>query len=164
MRVLVLDSNREDVRMLENTLRKHDGITVWSQPTLAKGLTVLSHSSPDVVLLDILLSDSSDFGAVSELKRLYPDIPIVVVTHMVNSDVRNSLIRKGIEDVVSKSKIQSGMLKRIIETAVARVSPVKQTEDVQKYRLLRASLAALPIAQVNQFYTAIKGTVDEGLM
>jgi len=69
-------------------------------------LGVLSKSHWDLVITDFTMdtgkSDTDGLSLISQLRRQYPDIPIVVFTMLNNDDVLARLSRSGIAGIVDK--------------------------------------------------------------
>jgi DNA-binding NtrC family response regulator len=85
--------------------------------TAALAVAVVKTERPDVILLDILLPDASGTVGLDQLKKVAPDVPIVMLTG--NSDVviaRDSLKRGAFDYITKPFDVQR--LKRVLEAAL----------------------------------------------
>ena len=89
--VLLVDDSPELLRLNERVLRP-DGYTIMSAKSLQEAGALLKKSAPDVIVLDIDLSDGNGLSFCREL-RSRADIPVVFLT--AHSDAQTA--REGIE-------------------------------------------------------------------
>jgi len=63
---------------------------------------VQSEQAPELVLLDLVQSDADGLHTLRWLRRIRPDLPVVVLSHSENSAQRAETIRLGAEDYLSR--------------------------------------------------------------
>jgi DNA-binding NarL/FixJ family response regulator len=68
---------------------------VGAYPNGSALLEGLAHNCPEVLLLDIILPDTSGKELVTTIKALYPDVKILIVTSLDAPTMVNSLMRRG---------------------------------------------------------------------
>ena len=68
---------------------------VGAYPNGSALLEGLIHNRPEVLLLDIILPDTSGKELVSTIKALYPDVKILIVTSLDAPSMLTSLMRRG---------------------------------------------------------------------
>lgn len=78
-RILIIEDEPDIVRGLELNLRA-EGYTVISAVTGPEGLQAALHHSPDLVLLDVMLSGMSGLDVCRELRRRQFERPIIMLT------------------------------------------------------------------------------------
>ena len=110
MRLLLVEDDRSIVENLTAFLQQ-EGFTVRSVPGERSGVNLLTDWRPDLVLLDISLSDGSGFGVFTAARQLR--IPAIFLTA---SDDENTVVRAldmGAEDYVAKPFRPKELLSRI---------------------------------------------------
>lgn len=75
---------------------------VGAYPNGAALLKGLMHNCPEVLLLDIILPDTSGKELVSTIKMQYPDIKILIVTSLDAPAMVTSLMRRGADGYLLK--------------------------------------------------------------
>lgn len=76
----------------------------------------------DVVLLDLQLPDSSGRETFQSIHEMYPDLPIVVLSHNTDQDLAVDLIHAGAQDFIIKNYSNPLDLFRRVLFAVERPS------------------------------------------
>ena len=74
----------------------------------------------DLVLLDLMLPDSSGIETFTKMKAEARHIPVVIMTGLDNDQIAINAVRRGAEDYLVKSDISSKLLMRIIHHAIDR--------------------------------------------
>jgi len=77
--VLIIDDDRDLCRAMEKVLVKA-GYDVRSLMEGKKCLKAIHEHLPDVVLLDLVLADSDGLAILSEIKKVEPDLPVIMLT------------------------------------------------------------------------------------
>ena len=80
-KVLIIDDD-EDIIETTGELLKFEGFEIHSADTTEKGISMIDEISPDILLLDIMFPEkkTKGFDAAKEIKKKYPDLPIIVFT------------------------------------------------------------------------------------
>lgn len=79
-RVLIVDDDKEFVKLYSLFLRNR-GFDVTAAYSAAEALETLRKASPDVVVLDVMMEHfDSGFNVSRDIKREYPDLPIILMT------------------------------------------------------------------------------------
>ncbi|MBW4520979.1 MAG: PAS domain S-box protein [Scytolyngbya sp. HA4215-MV1] len=74
----------------------------------------------DAVLSDLSLPDAFGLEAVTQIHRLAPDLPIVVLTGLDDEEVGLAAMRQGAQDYLVKGRIDYPLLSRAIRYAIER--------------------------------------------
>ncbi len=91
---------------------------------------ILSKGSIDFVLLDLFLPDSFGLDTLKEIRRLFPSVPILVLTGVGSAEMGVSAIREGADDYLIKNQIRMEILPRIILYAIE-----KRGIEIERVRL-----------------------------
>ena len=104
-RILVIDDEDSNVRLLEAILRREGYANVVSTTDPRDALPLFSEFEPDLVLLDLMMPRMDGFQVMSELRREIPQdsyLPILVLTADVTRDARNRALEMGANDFLTK--------------------------------------------------------------
>ena len=99
--VLVVDDDPAMVSMLAETLGEA-GYAVQTADCGANALKAVSGECPDLVISDLRMSGMSGHQLQTELKRLAPDLPIVIITAFGSIQTAVEAMRLGAFDYVTK--------------------------------------------------------------
>lgn len=116
--VLVVEDNEEVREILVETVQAL-GYEVSTAESAADAVVAVSYRQPDAILLDIVLPDAQGTAGLERLKRLRPDVPIIMVTANSDDDLARETLKRGAFDYVMKP-FDRGQLARALEAAVAR--------------------------------------------
>jgi len=79
-RVLIVDDDKEFVKLYSLFLR-NKGLEVAAAYSAAEALETLASSSPDVVVLDVMMEHfDSGFNVSKDIKEKHPDLPVILMT------------------------------------------------------------------------------------
>lgn len=101
MKVLIVDDDSEALETLEvffNSL----GFSVEKASNAASGLQAAVTKSPQVVFLDIRLPDRDGLEILREIKKLEPNLPVVMITAYRDADKVVDAFRVGALDCILK--------------------------------------------------------------
>jgi len=120
--VLLIEDNVGFSYFVRDALvRKMDGRFELDQAgDLAQGLKLLETTTPDVLLLDLGLPDSSGFPTFARVHEHAPQIPIIVLTVLDDDEVTMRAVRNGAQDYLLKDGLDKDLLVRSIRYAVER--------------------------------------------
>lgn len=79
-RVLIVDDDKEFVKLYSLFLR-NKGLDVSAAYSAGEALDALKATSPDVVVLDVMMEHfDSGFNVSRDIKHDHPDLPIILMT------------------------------------------------------------------------------------
>jgi phosphoserine phosphatase RsbU/P len=141
IQVLVIEDNPGDARLVREMLaesRSAEFTYQWAK-SLAEGRLFLADSSIDVVLLDLDLPDSWGSKTITEIVKLAPTKPIVVLTGGTSEEAGLEAIKNGAQDYLVKGSFASVTLERVINYAIERKNIV---EELHKARAREMTIAS----------------------
>lgn len=106
--------------------------------SLESGLEELRAKPFDAILLDLTLPDSSGVETCARVSEEFADTPIVVLTGLDDEEMAISSLKRGAEDYLVKSQINSHLLVRAIRYAIERkrgVLALQKAHDELEYRV-----------------------------
>jgi DNA-binding NtrC family response regulator len=126
MKILVVDDQRSARRVLRQILVALEDVEIIEAGSVNDALAVVEMSSPDLLLLDIRLSDDPrDRGGLEVLRAVRSSgrsTPAVIVTSSTEIAEIREAMRHGAQDYVLKDELSPEMLLPIVEGLRERMS------------------------------------------
>ncbi len=110
-------------RLLERVVTENWGFEAQTYPDGVSFLENL-HEMPDIVLLDIMMPGKSGVEVLAEVKVLYPELPIIMISAQENVGVALETLKRGASDYICKP-IDMPRLEASIKNAI-------QTHDLTR--------------------------------
>lgn len=130
MKILIVENCEDDAILLTWQLRrleKHLELvvvgTVWS------AMEAVLDNGYDVLVVDLDLPDAKGVEAVSQLRRAFPDIPLVVLTGQSCPEIALRAHAEGIDEYLVKGKADSSTIYSALVASRVRHS-VRRTTDL----------------------------------
>lgn len=122
VKVLLVEDNDTYASYVAKTLGQSRVATyeITRATTLDEGLRILASHPPDVLLLDLILPDSTPLGSLARATRAAPDCPIVVLTAVDDDALGVEAMRHGAQDYLVKTAAVGEILHRAIRQAIER--------------------------------------------
>ncbi len=117
-RVVIIEDERDVSRLLEFNLRSA-GFEVHSAPTGAEGVTLVTQHKPDVVVLDLMLPDTSGYDVCKQLRAdpKTSEVGVLMLTAKGEAEDRILGLEVGADDYVVKPFVVREVVLRV--TALA---------------------------------------------
>jgi len=122
LKVLLVEDDREfaDILRIRLGKEKNPRLEITCLPTLRQALEALTGKDWDLILLDLMLPDSSGIQTFTTLYSQARHTPVVIMSGLDNDDLAIDAVRKGAEDYLVKGEINSRLLLRVIHHAMDR--------------------------------------------
>ena len=122
--VLVVEDDQVDLQMTMQTLNKlNQSVILHTAASLSEATEFLQRGPRvDLVLLDLMLSDSEGSETVSGLMRADSRVPVVVLSGSDDPMLADECLRLGARQIVSKNDLCAHKLERIIFIAQSRAT------------------------------------------
>lgn len=129
LRILLVESDVEDVLFLQDVLTEIESGQFWSHwveietlhaPTAEEAATVLSNELIDLILLDLSLPDTQGTGTFRALAASAPKIPTILLVAPEDQALAVRLVRDGAQDFLLKKHIDCAPLAHAIQNAMER--------------------------------------------
>ncbi|MFO7535624.1 MAG: PAS domain S-box protein [Kiritimatiellia bacterium] len=121
LKVLHIEDNPADAVFVRELLA--DTGSRWTLAhvrRLSEGLKILGEQSFDGVLLDLDLIDSRGLETLETVHRVYPSVPIVVLSGFKDETFGYKSLEKGTQDYLVKGQVNGSMLVRAMRYAIER--------------------------------------------
>lgn len=129
--IYLLEDDSDDAYLIRNAL-KNDKImnhSIMTFDSLEKLVKALGNFKPDLIIMDLNVTDSDGFNTMLTVKHSAQSVPIVVVTGIADEAMGDRLIQLGAQDYVPKSELTSSLLQRVIRFSKERHHLVQVLEN-----------------------------------
>lgn len=101
LKVMILDDEKR-IRdeLTEYLVRKKSSVYTADRPSTA--FHILENTSVDVLFLDIALPEMDGIHVLKKIRRLFPEINVIMISGNDNFEIRNEAKRNGAIDFLSK--------------------------------------------------------------
>lgn len=140
IRVLLIEDDPRDERLVREALRVVPGIELISADRLESGVAQLDKEKVDGILLDLSLPDSQGLDAVYKLREKVREASIVVLAGLDDEETAIKALQAGAQDYLVKNELNPILLARSLRYAVER----KRLEDRIYYLATHDDLTDLP--------------------
>ena len=123
VRVLLIDNDRRDHRLVKDMLEESEGTQfgLECEDRLSSGLKKAQGSSFDAVLLDLNLPDSLGLDTLKAVYSAVPRVPIIVLSGVEDHrEMAPAALRNGAQDYLVKGQLNGNELSRSISYAMER--------------------------------------------
>ncbi|MCE1207662.1 MAG: HD domain-containing protein [Spirochaetia bacterium] len=104
--IALLEDNESDSILIQKALEKEDFILDWKKAACREEfLALLETSVPDLVLADFQLPSYNGLSALVDTKRLYVDIPFIIVSGVIGEDLAIKAFTLGVTDCINKNNL-----------------------------------------------------------
>jgi PleD family two-component response regulator len=120
LRVLVVEDNEGDARLLHETFRNEnpDSFAMTHVLNMRKAVIHLTQGKTDIVLLDLGLPDSYGLESVRQARAAAPGIPLIVLTHLDDEALASEAMKAGAQDYLIKGQVENRALPRALRHAI----------------------------------------------
>ena len=162
MRIMIVDDH-EVVRLgLRNLLTRQPGWEVVAEAgTMAKAIQLANAYQPDVVVMDIRLSDGSGIEACQEITKTHPHTKVIMLTSFADDDLLFNAISAGAVGYVLK-QVGNDDLVRAIETVARGEAMLDSSVTGQVLAKLRESTLVKAFAALSDRELKVLALIAKG--
>jgi two-component system chemotaxis sensor kinase CheA len=104
LRILIVDDQRDNVRLLERLLRRAGYAHLQSTTDPTRAVELCQHAKPDLLLLDLHMPQLDGFEVMSRLQPLLAagQLPVLVLSGDVTVEARRRALSLGARDFLNK--------------------------------------------------------------
>lgn len=105
--VLFVEDDAGDAHLFKTILKQSSEIifTVQWVQSLALAKQAFATSHFDVILLDLSLPDSQGLDTIKRIRKIAPEIPVIVLTGNVDMDFALTALKVGATDYIIKDSV-----------------------------------------------------------
>ncbi len=100
IKMLVVDDEPGICDVIKKTFT-YIGFSVFSATTVKRALDMMERERPQIVFLDIVMSDGG-IDVLKEIKRTHPDTMVIMITVKHDEATRNAAIAAGADEFITK--------------------------------------------------------------
>jgi PAS domain S-box-containing protein len=136
VKILLVEDNPGDVMLLREMLRREElNFEMFSCAALKEAAESLSTGNYDILLLDLLLPDSTGIDTLISIKKYSGEIPIIVLTGTNDYHTGARAISEGAQDYLVKEGVDGKVLIRSIRYAFERQRLLMELERERRKEL-----------------------------
>ncbi len=138
-KILLIEDNPGDVLLIRELLRNSIDINyrLITTDSIKESEMIAKTDNPDVLLVDLAITDSKGINTFYKVKELFHDKPIIVLSGNNDFELSNVTVKQGAQDYLVKGNFTYNTLIRTIQYAIERNKlelAIKEGEE--KFRLL----------------------------
>ena len=115
-KIVVIDDEPEVCDLLKDFLELN-GYQASVANRAADGLKIIEKESPDLVLLDIVMPQIDGLECLARIKKIKPDVIVVIISGLQDEKIAKEAIRRGAYDYIAKpfdfTYLRNNVLSRI---------------------------------------------------
>jgi len=122
MKVLVIEDNKADQRLLQEMFRDMNmpAFELVFVENLTKGIAYLDSEDIGIVILDLGLPESQGLDTFLRLKAHAENVSVIVLTGLDDTNIARNSLKAGAQDYLIKGLISAEILKKSIIYAIER--------------------------------------------
>ncbi len=119
-RVLVVDDNRRDARLMKRILESNQTFTVYESYSAQEALDAIDEVGPELLILDLLLPDAPGESLLEEIRSLpdYANLPVIVFTAKNLNDAENRFFHDRNVPIWKKGELDRQELLKNIDSMI----------------------------------------------
>ncbi len=111
--IVVVDDTEINFVLIKTQLRKTKANLIWLKDGAKAIEFIQQKKNVDLMLMDIRMPVLDGIQATKEIKRIAPDIPIVIQTASVMGDAYNDISSSNCDDVIFKPIVSANLIEII---------------------------------------------------
>lgn len=162
LRVLIIEDNKVDRKMLQGMLSKslYGTFEIHTCDSLKETLKLLSKKKFDAVLLDLNLPDSRGIETLRRLNTKFPKLPIIVNTGAYQDELGLKAVTRGAQDYLIKGKYDSYGLSKSFYYAIQRKKVEEELKEAYE-RFKEAQAQLIQVEKMNVIGNLASGVAHE---
>ncbi|MGE5477560.1 MAG: HD domain-containing phosphohydrolase [Bacteroidales bacterium] len=156
-KVLMVEDNPGDARLVQVLLAEVGGFDVTWKADLHEAAKWLADNCPDAVLLDLSLPDSQGMATIDAMRKIAPDLAVIVFTGLNDEAVGVAAVKRGCQDYLVKGQGDGQLIGRTLTYAVERkaIERERQQAAERMKRVLLQTVKAVSLTlEMRDPYTA----------
>jgi DNA-binding response OmpR family regulator len=140
--ILIVDDD-DNLRNTLALILQKAGYSVTTAENATTALHILEAGAFDLVFLDLKMPGMDGSAMLEELQRLYPDMPVCILTAHASLDTSIHAVRFGARDYMLKPMNPEEVLERVEDLLARKEHPRHRREIVSQLQVLLAQLGEM---------------------
>jgi DNA-binding NtrC family response regulator len=122
-RILVIDDEPDMLMLLRMIIEDNTSYEVETTNNPAEGLKMLTEEAYDLVISDLKMPGMDGLELFDELRKMRPDIPVIIITAYGSPEAADEALKKGVADFITKPFRKDTILfimKRVLELTMLK--------------------------------------------
>ena len=122
-RILVIDDEPDMLMLLRMIIEDNTNYEVETTNNPAEGLKMLTEEAYDLVISDLKMPGMDGLELFDELRKMSPDIPVIIITAYGSPEAADEALKKGVADFITKPFRKDTILftmNRVLELAIMK--------------------------------------------
>ena len=152
LRILLVEDNRTDALTVQRALAQCFGgdFALTHVERLADACSRIEAEKFDVVLLDLMLPDSSGLDTFLRLRRHEPRLPLLVLTGLEDEGAGIKAMQEGAQDYLLKNQLEPPILARAVRYAIERHQAAAELRESEGRLRIVSDTANVGLAAVDR--------------
>ena len=99
--ILIIDDDKQILELLK-LFADANGCNAVIEESAEKGLAMIRKKEFDIILLDIMLSDGNGLSALKNIKKIAPQVPVIMITGGNDIRIAEECLKCGAVDYITK--------------------------------------------------------------
>lgn len=137
--ILIVD-DEENLRLTLSRILTKAGFTVTTASSGEEALRLLQAGAYELTFIDLLMPGIGGLALLKELRKLYPEMPVLILTAHATLDSAIEAVRQGARDYLVKPADPELIIARVKEILRERTQPQRQREILSQIQNLVSEL------------------------
>ncbi|HML83531.1 MAG TPA: sigma-54 dependent transcriptional regulator [Bacteroidales bacterium] len=160
LRVFLVEDDEITGKALKESLIKETGAEVQVYSTGKEFLNNLN-LAPDIISLDYLLPDSTGAVLFKKVKKMFPDVPVIIVSGQQDISTAVELLRQGAYDYIVKDRNMHSRLINLVKKIAEHISLQHKVSELEQ-EVERKYLDYNPIKGNSQVMHQVFNLIEKG--
>lgn len=122
MKIVLVDDHSIMLDGLKRLIEEDDMLQiVGTAGTVEGGVYLIGAERPDLLITDYNLTDGDGLGLIQKVKRLQPDLKVIVLSMHDESHLVKEILKEGVNGYVLKKDSKEELLKAIYEVRAGKI-------------------------------------------
>ena len=130
--ILIVDDSATDRTRIAGLLAKQPAYVISAVSSGTEALDMLRHSPFDLVLTDLQMPDMNGLELVGEMKKQFPQTPVILMTGAGSEEIAVQAMRDGAASYISKTSGAQWLHENVERVLAARVQEISNAALLKK--------------------------------
>ncbi|QTA80600.1 Two component system response regulator [Desulfonema limicola] len=129
--ILIVEDNPDDFFLLKEILESSDEaeFEIFHEYGIEKAKTAAKNNQIDAAIIDLSLPDSFGIDTFFTFHKLFPLIPVVIMTGSRDHELALEIVKKGAQDYLFKGDLSAASIVRTLRYAIERQHLTTKLKD-----------------------------------